>query len=73
MEVNLKKFLSFSIGFVTGTVVVGILVLLFTPDSGAGVRDSLKDTVMQTKNEISAAAQKKREELEAELSKLRKS
>ncbi|MBE0687611.1 MAG: YtxH domain-containing protein [Anaerolineaceae bacterium] len=67
----MKKFLSFSIGFFTGAVVVGILTLLFAPDSGAGLRESLKDSVMQTKNEISMAAQRKREELEAELSKLR--
>jgi hypothetical protein len=44
---------------------------LFAPDSGAGIRESLKVSVMQTKNEISTAAQRKREELEAELSKLR--
>jgi gas vesicle protein len=71
MEVILKKFLSFSIGFFTGAVVIGIVTLLFTPESGAGIRDSLRDTVIQTKNEISSAAQQKRVELEAELNKLR--
>jgi gas vesicle protein len=67
----MKKFISFSIGFITGTVVVGVLTLLFTPESGAGLRESLLDSFDQTKREISEAAQKKREELEAELSKLR--
>jgi len=67
----LKKFLSFAIGFFTGAVVVGTITLLFAPDSGAGIRESLKDAVIQTKNEISSAAQQKREELEAELNKLR--
>ena len=67
----MKKFLSFSIGFFTGAVVVGIITLLYAPDSGAGIRESLKVSVMQRKNEISTAAQRKREELEAELSKLR--
>ncbi|MDP2159270.1 MAG: YtxH domain-containing protein [Flavobacterium sp.] len=67
----MKKFLSFAIGFFTGAVVVGTITLLFAPDSGAGIRESLKDAVIQTKNEISSAAQQKREELEAELNKLR--
>ncbi len=67
----MKKIISFSIGFITGTVVVGILTLLFTPESGAGLRESLVDSFAQTKREISEAAQKKREELEAELTKLR--
>ena len=67
----MRKVVSFSIGFFTGAVVVGVLALLFTPDSGAGLRESLKDSFLQTKNEISSAAQQKRLELEAELRKLR--
>ncbi len=67
----MKKFLSFSIGFFTGAVVIGVVTILFTPDSGAGLRESLKDSLTQTKNEISSAGQRKRAELEAELSKLR--
>lgn len=67
----MKKFLSFTIGFFTGAVVVGVVTILFAPDSGAGLRESLKDSLMQTKRELSNAAQRKREELEAELSKLR--
>ncbi len=67
----MKKFLSFFIGFSTGAVVIGLITLLFAPDSGAGLRESLRDSVVQTKNEIASAAQRKREELEAELSKLR--
>lgn len=71
LEGIMKKFLSFSIGFFTGAVVIGVVTILFTPDSGAGLRESLKDSLMQTKNEISSAGQRKRAELEAELSKLR--
>ena len=67
----MKKFLSFSIGFFTGAVVVGVITLLFAPDSGAGIRESIRDSFVQTKNEISSAAQQKRLELEAELKKLR--
>lgn len=67
----MKKFVSFSIGFFTGAVVMGVLALLFTPESGAGLRESLKEAILQTKNEISSAAQQKRLELEAELNKLR--
>lgn len=67
----MRKFLSFSIGFFTGAVVVGVITLLFAPDSGAGIRESIKDSLLQTKNEISSAAQQKRLELEAELKKLR--
>jgi len=66
-----RKFVSFSIGFLTGAVVTGIITLLFTPGSGAGLRESLVDMINQTKNDITSAAQKKREELEAELVKLR--
>lgn len=67
----MRKFISFSIGFFTGAVVVGVITLLFAPDSGAGIRESIKDSFVQTKNEISSAAQQKRMELEAELKKLR--
>ena len=67
----MKKFVAFSIGFSTGAVVMGILALLFTPESGSGLRESLKDCILQTKNEISSAAQQKRFELEAELNRLR--
>ncbi|MDX9849843.1 MAG: YtxH domain-containing protein [Anaerolineaceae bacterium] len=67
----MKKFLSFSIGFFTGAVVIGLITLLFAPDSGAGLRESLRDSLLQTKNEISSAAQRKRDELETELMKLR--
>ncbi len=67
----MRKFVSFSIGFLTGAVVTGIITLLFTPESGAGLRESLVDMINQTKNDITSAAQKKREELEAELVKLR--
>jgi gas vesicle protein len=69
----MNKFFSFSIGFLSGAVVVGLVTILFTPDSGAGLRESLRDSLTQTKNEISSAAQRKREELEGELSKLRQS
>lgn len=71
VEVHMKKILSFSIGFFTGAVVVGVITLLFAPDSGSGLRETLKDSYVQTKQEISAAAQRKREELETELTKLR--
>jgi len=73
MEVILKKFVSFSIGFFTGAVVIGVITLLFTPESGAGLRDSLRESINQTKSEISSAAKQKRLELEAELNKLRQS
>ena len=73
MEVILKKFVSFSIGFFTGAVLVGVITLLFTPESGAGLRESFKESIYQTKNEISSAAKQKRLELEAELNKLRQS
>lgn len=68
----MKKVLSFMTGFFTGAIVVGLITLLFAPDSGAGFRDSLKNTINNTKEEISKAAQQKRSELEAELSRLRK-
>ncbi len=68
----MKKFFSFLSGFLTGAVVAGILGLLLAPESGESLQGSIKEIVLKTKTEIDEAAAKKREELEAELAKLRK-
>jgi gas vesicle protein len=67
----MKKMFSFLNGFVSGALVGGLVMLLFTPDSGEGFRDSIKEKILNFKNEISDAAQEKRVELESELTKLR--
>ncbi len=67
----MKKALSFLNGFVSGALVGGLVMLLFTPDSGEGVRANLKDRLLGLKDEINLAAQQKRVELESELSRLR--
>lgn len=67
----MKKAFSFLNGFFTGALVGGLVMLLFTPDSGEGIRTSFKEKLDGFKNEISMAAQEKRTELESELNKLR--
>ncbi|MHB8134253.1 MAG: YtxH domain-containing protein [Anaerolineaceae bacterium] len=67
----MKKMFSFLNGFISGALVGGLVMLLFTPDSGEGFRDSVKEKILNLKNEISDAAQEKRVELESELTKLR--
>jgi len=67
----MKKMFSFLNGFISGALVGGLVMLLFTPDSGEGFRDSIKEKILNLKNEISDAAQEKRVELESELTKLR--
>lgn len=69
----MKKAFSFLNGFFTGALVGGLLMLLFTPDSGEGIRTSINEKFAGFKNEISMAAQEKRIELENELNKLRQS
>lgn len=67
----MKKSFSFLNGFFTGALVGGLIMLLFTPDSGEGIRGSVKEKIHGFKNEIRMAAQEKRMELESELDKLR--
>lgn len=67
----MKKVFSFFNGFFSGAILVSLVVLLFTPESGEGVRTTVKEYFERTKNEINLAAQEKRVELENELSKLR--
>lgn len=67
----MKKAFSFLNGFVSGALVGGLIMLLFTPDSGVGIRETLKDRLIGLKDEINTAAKQKRVELESELAKLR--
>ena len=67
----MKKFFSFLSGFLTGAVVAAVLGLLFAPEPGESLQESIKETFLKTKTEITDAAVKRREELEIELAKLR--
>lgn len=67
----MKKTFSFLNGFASGVVIGGLVMLLFTPDSGEGVRASIGEKLINLKDEINLAAQQKRVELESELSRLR--
>lgn len=69
----MKKFFSFVSGFMTGAVVASVLALLFTPDSGASLREMLQGKYFETKDQLSEAAKQRRSELESELAKLRQS
>jgi gas vesicle protein len=73
LEDGMKKVFSFISGMLTGAVVSGALVLLLTPESGEGVRNTLNEKIQRTKSDIEIAAQQKRKELENELARLRQS
>lgn len=69
----MKKVFSFISGMLTGAVISGVLVLLLTPESGEGVRNTINEKIQRTKSDIEVAAQQKRKELENELARLRQS
>ncbi|PKO18214.1 MAG: hypothetical protein CVU39_01890 [Chloroflexi bacterium HGW-Chloroflexi-10] len=73
LEVGMKKVFSFISGMLTGAVISGVLVLLLTPESGEGVRNTINEKIQRTKSDIEVAAQQKRKELENELARLRQS
>lgn len=67
----MKKFGYFSLGTFIGTIISGILVLIFTPVSGKQFQDEIAFKVQETVDAIKEASELKQEELKSELETLR--
>ncbi|MFL7813612.1 MAG: YtxH domain-containing protein [Anaerolineales bacterium] len=63
----MRKAMAFVFGAVLGGVLGGLTALLLAPYSGNDLRSTIKKNVDEIQIEIKEAAQKKREELEAQL------
>lgn len=67
-----KKLLGLAIGFLLGALVGYAVVMIFAPVTGKDLRDNLQGHMKQVKDSANDAAEKRREELEAELATMRK-
>jgi gas vesicle protein len=65
--VEMRKVMAFIFGAVLGGVLGGLTALLLAPYSGDDLRSVIRKNVGEIQIEIKEAAQKKREELEAQL------
>ena len=69
----MRKFSSFLFGAILGGVIGLLLAGLLAPESGEELRQRISEFGNKTVADIRQAAQRRREELEAELAKLRQS
>ena len=67
----MRRTLSFLAGAVTGGLVGGVLVVLFTPASGESIRSDLRKRLEGFTDQVRDAAASRRSELEAQLADLR--
>ncbi|MEN6480593.1 MAG: YtxH domain-containing protein [Anaerolineaceae bacterium] len=67
----MRRTRNFISGLLLGAFVGSVVALLFAPSSGEATRMRIQDHFENAKNEINAAAEQKRSELESELAKLR--
>jgi gas vesicle protein len=68
---KMRKLSSFLFGAFLGSAVGVLMAILLAPASGEDLRQRVRDFGNKTVEEIRQAAQRRREELEAELAKLR--
>jgi gas vesicle protein len=68
----MAKVLNFLLGVMTGAVVGGVIGTLLAPSSGIDLRGQMKGYVESVQDEVKQARSSKREELEQQLSHLRK-
>ena len=68
----MRKALAFLDGLLVGAVIGGLLALLFTPASGSEIQEQFKDYKEQLIEKGKKAASARREEMEKELSALKK-
>ncbi len=68
----MSKFTNFILGALIGGLVGSLIALLFAPGSGAETRQKIMEAGNKIRLEVSEAMDAKRQELEAELSVLRK-
>jgi gas vesicle protein len=68
----MRKFMSFIAGAVVGGLVGATFALLFAPSEGRALQDKMKNTFIELKDEVTQAAEDKRNELNGQLETLRK-
>lgn len=68
----MKNFGKFLLGTVIGAITGATLVLMFTPSSGAALRNKVCENFTMIRSDVRNAAQQKRDELQAELARLQK-
>ncbi len=68
----MKKISAYILGAFAGAVIISGLVLLLAPTSGKELRERIRMKYLELQNEFKTASQERREELEAQLAKLRK-
>lgn len=69
----MKKIVYLLAGAILGGVTGSILVFLFTPTSGAQIRNRIKENFLHLSQEIRLAAEERRLELNEQLARLRAS
>ncbi len=67
----MKRVMNFIFGLAIGGVVGATVALLITPTSGEDIRTQLQARVLDLQQEVQAAAQTRRADLEAQLATLR--
>lgn len=72
LEEYMKKISAYILGAFAGAVIISGLVLLLAPTSGKELRERIRMKYLELQNEFKTASQERREELEAQLAKLRK-
>jgi gas vesicle protein len=68
----MKRISAYILGAFAGAVIISGLVLLLAPTSGKELRERIRMKYLELENEFKTASQERREELEAQLAKLRK-
>ncbi len=63
----MNKLLSLGLGLVVGAAVGVVAVVLFSPQSGAALRQNLRESYRETLADARRAAETRRAELEAQL------
>ena len=66
----MRRLMFFAGGVICGALIGATIVLLLTPESGTAVREDARDRVQDAMSEARLAAQKRRQELEAELAEM---
>ena len=67
----MRRFLTFLSGILSGAVLGAVLVLLFTPTSGADLKKSIQERISVIQSDMKAAYDERKNQLETELENLR--
>ena len=68
----MAKFANFVLGILAGSLVAGVIGTLLAPSSGNELRSQAKDYVRNVQDEVKQARSLRREEMEKQLTELRK-